>query len=434
MTSQAGAENATLTAEELAACQPAGSGTQVRAFCPFHGSDHQRSLAVNLETGRFHCFQCGAWGYTAEARQRWRTEHGHSQGGALADRTTVAPPAVILPKTPEPARGDLLDLMVRYLLAWDTRLGKRLGADYLRRRGIPLDLAIGYRLGYAEPGRWAHVSNGRSVRDWKWGRVVFPHEAPDGTLLNLYGRAVDNDAWPAGDLRHDHLPGNKGYFNATCIRDGTGPLCICEGPFDALSVIAAGHRRTVAIFGVNGWRWDWARTARELVFVLDADATGQEAWRKLARAARLRGKDVYVVPPEAFGGHKDANAAWAAGVLDLTDPLGGAQGPAPRTPTAEVPADQSGPRPAPHPARSTAAQTEAAFERAVVLFEAQEVVSAATPGDDRGPVCRQHPRRLCYCCGGRRYWTRGPGGWVCAVCHPSALPHMVVQWIEVKAA
>ncbi len=67
------AENLTLTGAELAACQPiAGEGGQVlRALCPFHGSDHQRSLRVTMATGRFVCFACGAWGYLAEAQERF---------------------------------------------------------------------------------------------------------------------------------------------------------------------------------------------------------------------------------------------------------------------------------------------------------------------------------------------------------------------------
>jgi CHC2 zinc finger len=62
-------ENLTLTDAELAACQPvAGEGGHVlRALCPFHGSDHQRSLRVQLRSGRFVCFACGAWGYLAVA-------------------------------------------------------------------------------------------------------------------------------------------------------------------------------------------------------------------------------------------------------------------------------------------------------------------------------------------------------------------------------
>ncbi len=57
------------------------------------------------------------------------------------------------------------------------------------------------------------------------------------------------------------------------------------------------------------------REVRELVFALDADAAGQQQWRALARLAALRGKRVAGLPPEAYGGHKDVSAAWAAGVL-----------------------------------------------------------------------------------------------------------------------
>jgi hypothetical protein len=90
---------------------------------------------------------------------------------------------------------------------------------------------------------------------------------------------------------------------------------VCEGAFDALALLAAGVPRVVAIFGVQGWRWEWAREVPELVFALDADAAGQQQWRALAREAALRGKRVAVLEPAAYGGHKDVSAAWAAGVL-----------------------------------------------------------------------------------------------------------------------
>jgi Toprim domain len=112
--------------------------------------------------------------------------------------------------------------------------------------------------------------------------------------------------------RHDHLPGAKGYFNATALQGDAGPLWVCEGAFDALALLAAGVSRVVAIFGVQGWRWDWAREVRELVFALDADAAGQQQWRQLARQAALRGKRVAVLEPAAYGGQKDVSAAWAA--------------------------------------------------------------------------------------------------------------------------
>jgi DNA primase len=85
---------------------------------------------------------------------------------------------------------------------------------------------------------------------------------------------------------------------------------VCEGPFDALSMMAAGHPRTVAVFGVHGWRWEWVRGVDQLVLALDADPAGQEAARRFARAGRLRGKTVALLPPGSFRGAKDINEWW----------------------------------------------------------------------------------------------------------------------------
>jgi hypothetical protein len=123
-------------------------------------------------------------------------------------------------------------------------------------------------------------------------------------------------------VQSHHLPGVKGYFNATALQAGAGPLWVYEGAFDALALLAAGIPRVVAIFGVQGWRWDWVREVRELVFALNADAAGQQQWRQLARQAALRGKRVAVLEPAAYGGYKDVNEAWIAGALVLAVPAG----------------------------------------------------------------------------------------------------------------
>jgi hypothetical protein len=200
--------------------------------------------------------------------------------------------------------------LAQQLAAFQAALPGSRGAAYLRQRGIPLALGQRLGVGYAALGTWPH-----KARDWHGGRVVFPHTTPDGRLVNLYGRAVGTAEEVPKAKRHDHLPGEKGYFNAAALQAGNGPLFVCEGAFDALSLLAAGVPRVAAIFGVHGWRWEWVRYARELVFALDADATGQQQWRALAREAALRGKRVAVLEPAAYGGHKDVNEAWMAGVL-----------------------------------------------------------------------------------------------------------------------
>jgi hypothetical protein len=208
-------------------------------------------------------------------------------------------------------RPALLDLTQR-LTAFQAALPDSRGEAYLHRRGIPLPLAQQLGVGYAAPGTWPHPA-----RDWKWGRLVFPHTDSDGRLVNLYGRAVGPAAQVPKAKRHDHLPGDKGYYNAIALQVGDGPLFVCEGAFDASSLLAAGVPRVVAIFGVHGWRWGWAREVRELTFALDADAAGQHHWRNLARQAALRGKRVAVLPPAAYGGYKDVNEAWMAGALRI---------------------------------------------------------------------------------------------------------------------
>jgi DNA primase len=317
--------NLTLTETELLACQPVTGegGRVVRAFCPFHGSNHQRSLRITVATGRFACFACGAWGYIEEHKQAWIAQQrrvkmglqcgrrGHDWGQKSRRGLPLRPTwGHRQPSAPTPAHPDL----TRQLVQFQEALPSSPGEQYLRQRGIPLEVAERYGVGYAASGTWLH-----STRDWKWGRLVVPHTTPDGRLVNLYGRAVGSDKPVPKPLRHDHLPGEKGYFNARALQNGKGPLFVCEGAFDALSLLAAGYARVVAIFGVDGWHWEWARNVPDLVLAFDADPVGQWRGRECARQARLRGKQVTLVAPQGYGGHKDVNEAWVAGTLILSN-------------------------------------------------------------------------------------------------------------------
>lgn len=310
----AGNENLTLAEHELAACRPVQSagGRKLRAFCPIHGSDNQRSLSVDVATGRFQCYACGAWGYMDWARERWVAERKQERPAQQRRRPmtaqhstrTIRPKVEAAPKT----RPDLADKLREFQNA----LPGSLGEEYLKRRGISLELAQQYGVGYAAGNTWPG-------RPWKWGRVVFPLTDADGRLISLYGRAVGSNEKVPKMQRHDILSGDKGYFGGAALKRGEGPLFVCEGPFDALALAAAGCERVTAILGVKGWRWPWARDVKEIVLALDGDRAGQEAWKQLARAAWLRGMQVYFLPPKAYGGHKDASEAWVAGALRIGD-------------------------------------------------------------------------------------------------------------------
>ncbi len=304
-------ENLTLTDADLSATgdpRPYAGGEKLRAYCPVHGGDHQRSLEVDQQTGRFFCHNCGCWGYMDWSREEFARERGYEREASRRPRT--APRRVVRPAPPpppvEPARDDLEALAETFREALPGSWGER----YLGHRGIPVDLAREYGIGYAIPGEWPG-------RGWKGGRLVAPHTRPDGVLVNLYGRAVAKGEVPKG-RKHDHLPGSKGYFNASALREDSGPLYVVEGVMDALALIAGGCKRTVAIYAARDWRWHWLlRDVRQLVLAFDADETGVEAREKLAGEARLRGIEVAFLDADAYGGENDPAAAYAAGTLDV---------------------------------------------------------------------------------------------------------------------
>lgn len=324
-----------LSQSELESYLNQGSGKQMgrylRYYCPLHGSDNQRSLSVDPDSGRFKCYSCQAWGYLDEFKDVWREEQRKSNRLQDIKSSVYATPVysrrssmkrsahlanhskpalrsrpVPQPKTDWPEYKESMGPLIQALPgSW--------GQRYLEWRGLDLEIAQQYGVGYAAMGKWPHISKkGRNVRQWKWGRVVFPHTTPDGQMINLYGRAVgSHDRVPKSE-RHDHLPGQKGIFNAEALKHES--VYVCEGVFDALSLLKLGLS-ACAVFGLDGLRWEWVKS-KQVIFAFDQDVAGSK-WKQLAKEGLLRGKDIWWLPPEAFGGHKDINEAFVAGTLNI---------------------------------------------------------------------------------------------------------------------
>ena len=290
-----------------------GRGEWWQARCPFH-DDRGPSFSFNVQTGAWKCFAgCGGGDGLAFLQRADNLNFGEAlreaaamvglepAGRARRTASRTVPAAAPPQPKPEPiAKPELAERLQEYQAA----LAGSPGEDYLKGRGISLALAQSVGVGYAVPGRW--LGRGRC------GRVVFPHTNPAGEVVNLYGRAVGE---APNNLKHDHLPGQKGMFNAPALL--SEKCYITEGAFDAISFIAAGYANAAAVFGVDGMRWEWLR-ARQVVLCLDADKTGQESWQKLALEGYTRGHGESFEDAATYGGCKAANEAWAKlGRLEL---------------------------------------------------------------------------------------------------------------------
>ena len=279
--------------------QPKKSGEYIRAGCPFHGSSNSRSLSITEATGRFQCFKCDAWGYTEEARERYRQENSIKKTAYTKPLASIRVPDSPTPLDTNP---------IRTLARWQAGLED--SSDYLASRAIPLAVARQYGLGFC-PADETFEGNVRGPR------IVAPHTDIDGNVVSLYSRTCLSGI--KGGPTHYHLKGRaKGLFNAPALAQRDGPLFVCEGVFDALSLLVLGYR-AVAIFGLSGWRWEWCKE-RELVLALDADQAANKAIDEFSNQAVMAGVRLLRLTPEELGGCKDVNEAHVKGVLKIEMP------------------------------------------------------------------------------------------------------------------
>jgi len=307
-------------------------GTGRRRYpCPIHGSDHQRSLSVDLATGLFYCHCCGAAGRLHDycdadgpagpsrsrpvddaARQRERRTalaRADREYAALLDAPPPAAAAALLARLPA---------LSRALRAPDSP-----GAAYLRGRGLDPVLAASLGAGYAAPGLWPGDRPGEP------GRVVYPLSDPrTGRHVSLLGRACTEESG-ARDQRHRKLPGcPAGVWPiasyARALRLGAA-LVLVEGPADALALLACPGLPPVAALGGTRLSISLSVLCRlsGVVLALDDDPAGRTATERLRADLALLGVAHTAVPAGWLGGASDPaglaratadTAAWQAAI------------------------------------------------------------------------------------------------------------------------
>jgi DNA primase len=284
------------------------AGQNYKGLCPFHG-EKTPSFMVNPRKGIFHCFGCGVGGDVFGFLMRQDRLSFPEAVRVLGRQAGVALPDDRGSREGESGREELYRVMELAASFYSERLwtagGERARA-YLDQRGIAVEVARGFGLGWAPEGwetlpdalRPAGVTDEallaaglRIARDNKpgaydrfRGRLLFPIRDLQGRVIAFGGRGF-GDEQPKY-LNSPETPlytkGNVLYaadLARETIREKNRAL-IVEGYVDCLMAHQHGFTETVAALGTAFTAAQLGvlrRYCDEVVTFFDADAAGQKA-------------------------------------------------------------------------------------------------------------------------------------------------------------
>ena len=189
------------------------------------------------------------------------------------------------------------------------RIDDPAAASYLQARGISLNTAKSYRLGY-DPA-WISPSvvaeqeaKGSSWKPAPTARIIIP-----ATRSHYIARAIDPDA-PYQKM-NECGNGKIGFFNGNAVHNDGQPVFITEGAFDALSIIEVGAAAIALNSTANAdnllKHLETYPTDAPLIICLDKDAAGQGTAKRLADG--LQSLHIKHITADICGGYKDPNEA-----------------------------------------------------------------------------------------------------------------------------
>lgn len=318
---------------------PRERGGRIRAYCPIHGGDHQRSLSIATDgevAGYGFCHTCHARVFVPELAQD--TTRRPRRSARPTAETLLRPTVRQAPDEPTPEPWQRKELEA--LTSWYPRMRERLADDraraYLEERGIPWEIADGAGVGYIPAN--ARLSGG--LAKWR-DRLVFPLGSAAGTgyagrSLHGWQPGMDEnmhkallEADPASPRRWEKTY-PAGWWNYAALAHADYAVLV-EGTFDALALQAAGllDAPVIALIGTAG-RAEWPpNTVVSVILALDYDKPEvRQAARNLAYDLRMAGIAVTLCAPPQDGNGKDWSERWrlaewegVAPVFDALDAL-----------------------------------------------------------------------------------------------------------------
>jgi hypothetical protein len=317
------------------------SGERLRAYCPIHGSDHQRSLSIDLSSGWGFCHSCHATVLVRSMTSVIATGHRNTYGQRFAQGVVLDDGAGSEHSPPFPMRSCLsqdvrltiptprwqqkeVAMLLRIVPLMRQALASSLLAKmYLTERGIPAMLALACGVDYLSQSAWEQAQVSREQRQLlkRWiGRIIFPLGSPGGqgfigrTLLK-WEPGMDEGAHKAlldkpGAPRRWIKTNPAGWFGFDAPASLTEQVVLVEGGFDRLALLAAGlpAYAVIALAGTSArplWLKQFAHQVKHVVLALDADESGATAMERLTAKFRQAGFTITHCPPPHDSWGKD---------------------------------------------------------------------------------------------------------------------------------
>ncbi len=333
------------------------SGRDWKGLCPFHG-EKTPSFYVVPDKRIFHCFGCGATGDAIKFVMQLDGKSFREAAEQLAAEAGVD----LKPEDPEEARRSarraaLAEVNEKACIFYERVLWEHprgaVARDHLEKRGVTVDTAKAWRLGYA-PDQWDQLckSMARSKVDAKLveeaglgvprkkqqglydrfrGRLTIPiREA--GRTVGFGGRLLEGKS----EAKYLNSPDTPLYTKGSVLfaldkaRDPIrreGVALFVEGYFDAIGLHQAGVQTAVATCGTalteKHLELVQRAGARELVFVFDGDAAGLRAAQRASEIAAAAAVPARVLVPP--GGEDPDETVLRMGVKAFRDLLSSAQ-------------------------------------------------------------------------------------------------------------
>lgn len=283
----------------------------VLASCPSCGKEDH--CTVHSGTWVWHCYRCGASGKEYSLKEKLgllyqvQDSDGESPEIAMAKRM-----AVLSRATTDSSRVEDWAHALQHHPAAET------ARAYLRGRGIPLEVAEMYRVGWAStpvgglpPSRRRRVP-GAAEEDHGPGWLVIPaftrwtDGRPDADAMAMAKlRSV-----PPSERAFRRLEGGTSVLYAPGGIDPRKTLILVAGEIDALSVICAGWRNVASpTTGEGAWSAEATAALEEcedIVVIYDNDETGRKGAKSVA---------------DMLGPHRCRIGRWPSDVKDANEAL-----------------------------------------------------------------------------------------------------------------